>query len=72
VLKIPWKKLTQLSKKIKNIKKLLTQSIKEIQDTMKRSNLRIMRKENEDSQLKKPENVFNKNFPNLKKKMTLW
>ena len=53
-------------------KKLLTQSIQEIQDTMKRPNLRIMGiEENKDSQLKGPENVFNKiieeNFLNLKK-----
>jgi hypothetical protein len=44
--------LTQLSKKIKN-KNLLTQSIEEIQDTMKSPNLRIIGiDENEDSQLK--------------------
>ena len=53
-------------------KKLLTQSIQEIQDTMKRPNLRIIGiEENEDSQLKGPENMFNKiieeNIPNLKK-----
>ena len=57
-------------------KKLLTQSIQEIQDTMKRPNLRIIGiEENEDSQLKGPENVFNKiieeNFPNLKKEMAI-
>ena len=41
--------------------KLLTQSIQEIQDTMKRRNLRIIGIEkNKDSQLKGPENVFNK------------
>jgi chromosome segregation ATPase len=54
-------------------KKLLTQSIQEIQDTMRRSNLRMIRKEeNKDSQLKGPENVFNKiiveNFFNQKKR----
>jgi hypothetical protein len=43
---------------------------------MKRSNLRIIRiEENEDSQLKGCEKVFNKiteeNFPNLKKEMTI-
>ena len=43
---------------------------------MKRPNLRIIRiEENEDSQLKGPENVFNKiieeNFPNLKKEMAI-
>jgi hypothetical protein len=43
-------------------KKLLTQSTQEIQDTMKRPNLRITRiVKTEDSQLKRPENVFNKN-----------
>jgi uncharacterized coiled-coil protein SlyX len=42
-------------------KKLLTQSIQEIQDTMKSPNLRIIGiEENEDSHLKGPENVFNK------------
>jgi hypothetical protein len=43
---------------------------------MKRPNLRIIGiEENEDSQLKRPENVFNKiieeNLPNLKKKMDI-
>ena len=43
---------------------------------MKRPNLRIIRiEEDEDSQLKGPENVFNKiieeNFPNLKKEMDI-
>jgi hypothetical protein len=43
---------------------------------MKRPNLRIIRiEEDEDSQLKGPENVFNKiteeNFPNLKKMMDI-
>ena len=43
---------------------------------MKRPNLRIIRiEENKDSQLKGPENVFNKiieeNFPNLKKEMAI-
>ena len=50
--------------------KLLTQNIQEIQDTMRRPNLRIIGiKESEDSQLKGPVNNFNKvtekNFPNL-------
>jgi hypothetical protein len=54
-------------------KKILTQNIQEIQDTM-RSNLRIIGvDENEDFQLKGPSNIFNKiieeNFPNLKKEM---
>jgi hypothetical protein len=46
---------------MQNIKKLLTQSIQKIQDTMKRPNLRIIgTREKEDSQLKGPEYVFNK------------
>ena len=57
-------------------KKLLTQSIQEIQDTMKGQNLRIIWiEENENSQVKGPENIFNKiieeNFPNLKKEMAI-
>jgi hypothetical protein len=54
-------------------KKLLTQGMHEILDTMKRPNLKIIEiEENEDSQFKGPENIFNKiiekkkNFPNLK------
>jgi len=51
-------------------KKLLTQNIQKIQDKMIRPNLKMTWiEENEDSQLKGPENVFNKiieeNFPNL-------
>ena len=42
---------------------------------MKRPKLRIIELENKDSQLKGPENVFNKvieeNFPNLKKEMAI-
>jgi wobble nucleotide-excising tRNase len=54
--------------------KLLTQNIQEIQDTMRKPNLRIIGiKESKDSQLKGPVNIFNKiteeNFPNLKKEM---
>ena len=57
-------------------KKLLTQSIQDIQDTMKRPNLRIIGIEgSKDSQLKGSENFFNKiieeNFPNLKKEMAI-
>jgi hypothetical protein len=57
-------------------KKLLTQNIQEIQDTVRRPNLRIIGiEESEDSQLKGPVNIFNKiieeNFPNLKKEMPL-
>ena len=53
-------------------KKILKQNIQEIQDTMRRPNLRIIVigiDENEDFQLKEPGNTFNKiieeNFPNL-------
>ena len=51
---------------MKNEKKILTQNIQEIQDTMRRPNLRIIGvDENEDEA-----NIFNKiieeNFPNLK------
>jgi hypothetical protein len=54
-------------------KKLLTQSIQEIQDTMRRPNLRIIgMEESEDSQLKGPVNILNKiieeNFHNLNKR----
>jgi len=57
-------------------KKLLVQNIQEIQETMRRSNLRIIGIEKyEDSQLKGPVNIFNKiieeNFPNLKKEMSI-
>jgi hypothetical protein len=49
-------------------KKILTQNFQEIQDTMRRLNLRIIGvDENEDFQLKGPVNIFNKiikeNFP---------
>jgi chromosome segregation ATPase len=55
---------------------VLTQNIQEIQDTMRRPNLQIMGvDENEDFQLKGPENIFNKiieeNFPILKKDMPM-
>jgi hypothetical protein len=57
-------------------KKLLTQNIQEIQDTMRRPNLRIIGiEESEDSQLKGTVNIFNKiieeKFPNLKKEMPI-
>jgi hypothetical protein len=57
-------------------KKILIQNIKEIQDTMRRPNLRIIGvDENEDFQLKGPANISNKiieeNFPNLKKEMPM-
>jgi DNA-binding FrmR family transcriptional regulator len=55
-------------------KKILTQNIHEIQDTMRRANLKIIDiDENEDFQIKGPVNIFNKiieeNFPNLKGKI---
>jgi hypothetical protein len=58
------------------MKKILTQNIQEIQDTMRRLNLQIIgANENEDLQLKGPANIFNKiikeNFPNLKKEMPM-
>jgi hypothetical protein len=57
-------------------KKILTPNIQEIQDTMRRPNLWIIRvDENEDFQLKRPVNIFNKiieeNFPHLKKEMSM-
>ena len=57
-------------------KKLLTQNTQEIQDTMRRPNLRIIVvDENEDFQLKGPANIFNKiieeNFPNIKKEIPM-
>jgi hypothetical protein len=57
-------------------KKVLTQSIQEIQNTMRRPNLRIIGiDEKEDFELKGPVNIFNKimeeNFPNLKKEMLM-
>ena len=60
---------------MQNAKKILTQNIQEIQDTMRRPNLQIVGvDENEDFQLKEPTNIFNKiieNFPNLKKEMPM-
>jgi hypothetical protein len=57
-------------------KKTLTQNIQEIQDTMRRPNIRIIGiNEKEDFQLKGPVNIINKiieeNFPNLKKEMLM-
>ena len=54
---------TQQSKEMRNAKckKILTQNIQEIQDTMRRPNLRIIGiQEIEDSQLKGTVNIFNK------------
>ena len=49
-------------------KKILTQNIQEIQDTMRRPNLWIIGvDENEDFQLKGPANIFNKYRRNLPK-----
>jgi hypothetical protein len=55
-------------------KNILIQNIQEIQDTMRRPNLRIIGvDENEAFQIKGPSNIFNKiieeNFQNLKKEM---
>jgi chromosome segregation ATPase len=57
-------------------KKILTQNIQEIQDTMRRPNLQIIGvEENEDFQLKGPANIFKKfieeNSPNPKKEMRI-
>jgi hypothetical protein len=57
-------------------KKIPTQNIQEIQDKMRRRNLRIIGvDENEDFQLKGPTSIFNKiieeNFPYLKKEMPM-
>jgi hypothetical protein len=58
-------------KEIAKCKKILTQNIQEIQDTMRRPKLQIIGiEENEDFQLKGPAIIFKKiieeNFPNLK------
>jgi hypothetical protein len=55
---------------------ILRQDIQEIQDTMRRQNLKIIGiKESEDSQLKRTVNIFNRiieeNFPNVKKEMPM-
>jgi hypothetical protein len=57
-------------------KKILTQNIQEIQNTMRRTNLQIIGvDENEDFQHKGSANIFNKiieeNFPNLKNGMPM-
>jgi len=57
-------------------KKILSQNIQEIPDTMRRPNLWLIGiDENEDFQLKGQANIFNKiieeNFPNLKKEMPM-
>jgi hypothetical protein len=65
--------LTQQSKKNAKYKKLLSQNIQEIQDTLRRPNLRIIGiEESEDFKLKGQINIFSKiieeNFYNLKRK----
>ena len=55
---------------------ILTQNIQESQDTMRRTNLRIIGlDEKEEFHFKGPANIFNKiikeNFPNLKKEMLM-
>jgi hypothetical protein len=57
-------------------KKILIQNIQEIQDTMRRANLRIIGiEESKYSQIKGPVNIFNKiiweNFTNLKKEVPM-
>jgi hypothetical protein len=57
-------------------KKVLTQNLQEIQDTMRRTNLRVIDiEESKDSQLKGSVNIFNKiieeNVPNLKEEMPM-
>jgi hypothetical protein len=57
-------------------KKILTQNIQKMQNTMRRPDLRIIGiEESEDSQLKGPVNIFNKiieeNFLNLNKEMPM-
>jgi hypothetical protein len=73
VQKIPQKTLTQPSKKMQNAK---TQNIQEIQDIIRRANLRIIGIEkNEVAQLKGAVNILSKiieeNFPNLKKELSI-
>jgi hypothetical protein len=52
-----------------------SKNVQEIQDTMRRPNLRIIGiEENKDFQLKRPINIINKiieHFPNLKKEMPM-
>jgi predicted RNase H-like nuclease (RuvC/YqgF family) len=68
--------ITTTIKENANCKKILTQNIHEIQDTMRKPNLWIIGvDENEDIQIKGPANFFNKiiqeNFPDLKKDMPM-
>jgi hypothetical protein len=69
------KTLAQQSKKFQKVK-LLAQNIQEIQDTIKRTSLRIIGLDgNEESKLKGSVNIFNKiieeNFPSQKKEMLI-
>ena len=64
-------KTNALIKENSKANKFSSQNIQEIWDTIKRPNLRIIGiEEGEESQLKGPENIFNKimeeNFPNIK------
>jgi hypothetical protein len=75
VQKIPYNTGTTIKENGK-CKKILTQNIQEIQDTMRRPNLQIIGVDDkEDFQLKGPANIFNKiieeNFPTLKKDMPM-
>ena len=63
-------------KEVAKCKKILTQNIQEIQDTMRRPNLRIIGIDEKDNfQFKGSVNIFKKiieeNFPNLKKEMPM-
>jgi phosphoenolpyruvate carboxylase len=69
-------KLDTTNKENAKRKRILTQNIQEMQDTMRRPNLRIIGiDENEDCQLKGPVNIFNKSIeesvPSLKKEMPM-
>jgi hypothetical protein len=69
-------KMDSTIKESANCRKILSQNIQEIQDTMRRPNLRIIGiDDNENFQLKGPVNIFSKiieeNFPNLKREMPM-
>jgi hypothetical protein len=70
------KNMETIIKENAKCKKILTQNIQEIQNTMRRQNLKIISiNENEDFQVKGPVNIFNKiieeNFPNLKREVAM-
>ena len=72
--KITIKNINTIDKENAKGRKLLTQNIQEIQNTMRRPNLRIRGiEESGDSQLKGLINIFKEiieeNFPNLKKEV---